>query len=192
MDAELLRRAQNGDDDALQQLIDEHLPGLRAYLRLRMGPEVRRWETVSDLAQSVCGELIRSVDGVEYRGDAAFKQWLFTMARRKIVEKQRYWKADKRDIGRLVTHGGADNRDPVADAICDALGGPADVLERRERVARIEAALDEMPELEREVILLTRLAGLTSAQVAERIERSESAVRNLLARALGRLSRKLG
>jgi DNA-directed RNA polymerase specialized sigma24 family protein len=52
-----------------------------------------------------------------------------------------------------------------------------------EEFERIEAAFDQLSEEHREVISLAHLAGLLRAEIAERIQRSEGAVRVLLHRA---------
>ena len=59
----------------------------------------------------------------------------------------------------------------------------------REELECIETAFDELPERYREVITLSRVCGLTTAELAERLELSEHYARTLLSRALARLSR---
>jgi type IV pilus assembly protein PilW len=65
---------------------------------------------------------------------------------------------------------------------------PSGVLQAREEVERIEAAFDALPDDYREVITLSRIVGLSHAEIAERSGRSEGATRTLLYRALGRLA----
>ena len=61
----------------------------------------------------------------------------------------------------------------------------------REELERIESAFDRLPEEYREVITLARIAGLSRAEIAERMGRREGAVRTLLSRALARLAELL-
>lgn len=171
--------------------MQEHLPGLRAYIRLRMGPRVRRWETESDMAQSVCVEALEQLEEFEYRGQSAFRQWLFTAALRKIVEKDRYLSAEKRNTDQIVTNAIGASLDPIAGLVCRAFGSPSECAEEREMMERIERALDRMSEGEREVILLSRLAGRSTREIGDHMDRTESAVRALLVRALASLARHL-
>ena len=60
-----------------------------------------------------------------------------------------------------------------------------------ELLARLEAAFEELAEDEREVVLLSRVAGLSRAEVAQTMGRTENAVRNLLHRTLVKLAEKL-
>lgn len=52
----------------------------------------------------------------------------------------------------------------------------------------MEQAFEKLPEDYREVILLVRVAGLPYAAAAEQMGRTEPSIRNLLSRALSRLS----
>jgi RNA polymerase sigma-70 factor (ECF subfamily) len=191
-DETLFRLAQKGDRAALEALLERHLPALRAYIRLRMGPRVRRWEAESDLAQSVCAEAIGNLDDIEYRNESAFRQWLFSAALHKLVTKDRYFRAQKRDTDRVLTNlPGPEGTDPMVALVCRNLATPSEHAEEREAMERVERALDQMSETEREVILLSRLAGRSTREIAEHMDRSEAAVRALLARALATLSRHL-
>ena len=89
---DLMRKATSGDGAAMDRLLERHLPALRAFVRLRAGPAVAEHESNSDLVQSVCREVLEGAGAFEYRGEAAFKSWLFTTALRKIVEKDRYYR----------------------------------------------------------------------------------------------------
>ena len=189
----LITRASDGDDEAIGVLLERHLPALRAYLRLRMGPHIRRWETESDVAQSVCLEILKSLQDFAYRGESAFRHWLFTAAQHKLVERDRYYRAQKRDPARLQTGppATASTDDPVVREMCRAVGTPSEHAVGRETLERIEAALDCLPEDGREVILLSRLAGLSNAEIAEAMGKSESAVTTMLCRSLAELARML-
>ena len=183
----LITRAGEGDPTAIGTLLDRHLPALRAYIRLRMGPRVRRWDTEQDLAQSVCLETLENLDGFVYRGEAAFRQWLFTMARRKLADRDVYLNAEKRDVDLVITNAG-DTDGALAKEIHAAFGTPSQLAMRGETLERIEQALDELPEESREVILMSRLAGLSTGEIAEKLGKQPSSVRSLLCRALARLS----
>ncbi len=55
-------RVPDGDPESIEALLAEHLPGLRAYVRLRMGPDLRAKESASDLVQSACCEILEHSD----------------------------------------------------------------------------------------------------------------------------------
>jgi RNA polymerase sigma-70 factor, ECF subfamily len=61
-----------------------------------------------------------------------------------------------------------------------------------EQSARLEAALEALPEPHREVIVLRKLEELSFAQIGERLGRSEDACRMLFARAMAALTLRMG
>ena len=166
----------------------QHLPGLRAWLRLRMGPGLRARETPDDLVQSVAREVLLGLDGFEWRGEAAFRHWLYLKAQRKLVDKARFV--------------GAEQRTPAKERDLDALASgvvaglvaesPSHAAVGAEDVQRIEAAFAELPGDWQEAVSLHKLCGMSVPEVAARMQRSEGAVRNLIWRGLSRLALRIG
>lgn len=178
-------------NDRVDERLAEHLPAVRAYIRLRMGARVRRWETESDIAQSVCREALAGIDRIEYRGPAELRHWLFQAALRKIVEKDRFLRAEKRDVDLVRTNAVRPGDDESVRDVCRSLAGPSQVAIGREALERIESALDDMADIEREVVLRSRLAGQSTAEIAEALDRTEAAIRGVRTRALVKLAAKL-
>jgi len=187
-DAALYDRARSGDRVAIATLLERHVPRLRAYLRLKAGPLVRRRERTSDLVQSVCLELLGNIEQFEYRGEAAFRHWLYTAALRKVIAKDAYWRAQKREAGRDHVDGGQSEADVLLLAEYRRLSTPSQNALARDELERIESAFEHLSEEHREVILLARVAGLDRTQIGAAMGRSEGAIRVLLHRALARLA----
>ncbi len=170
-----------GDASVALALLQQYLPRLRAFVRSRLGPELRARESNSDVVQSVCRELIEDKDGFRYEGETAFRGWLFTTALNKVRAKVRHHRQDRRDQQREADSSRAMS---VAD---DSRASPSHAALTNERVSILEAALDTLSESDREVIALTRLAGLPIADVATRLGKSIEATRKQSGRALVRL-----
>ncbi len=173
--------------DARQQIDDllaAQLPSLRAFIRLRVGPEVRAHESCSDLVQSVCRELVEDWSQLTFANEAALRGWLFTTALNKVRSRARAMHRQCRDVEREV-------RGPAASELLRsfaAFGTPSAEVVTQEQIERLETAFDELSEDHREVITLARLAGLPLAEVGERMGgRSPAAVTMLLGRALAAL-----
>jgi RNA polymerase sigma factor (sigma-70 family) len=166
--------------------LQEYLPRLRAFVRARLDPELRRRESDSDVVQSVCRELLEHQQGFEYRGESQFRGWLFTAALNKVREKMRFHRQACRAVQREDAASSsflpADPHSSVRPSYA-ALAG--------ERASILEAALDCLCESDREVIALARLAGLPMAEVAARVGKNVAAARKQLGRALLRLSAEL-
>lgn len=182
--AALVAAAKRQDRPAIEQLLVRHLPGLEAFVRLRMGPGMRAVATPPDLVQSVCREVLQDLSGFEFRGEAPFRAWLFTCAENKLREKHRYHHAEKRDVGAQVSLPDASTFLPAYRTLCT----PSRDMEMREAIQRVEAAFDQLPDDYREAVTLHKLCGLSHAEIAERMNRSEGAVRNLVYRGISRLA----
>lgn len=184
-DAETLAAATRGDPAAVNHLLERYLPGLRAFVRLRAGATVQGREEHSDIVQSACRDVLENLDRYKHGGDEGFRRWLYRTALRKIADRYEYYKAKKRDVGRegpLGSHGSAAR---------DRAPSPSQHAIAKEEAARIERALDGMPDDYREVVVLSRYVGLSHREIAAEMGRSELAVRTLLSRALARLAELL-
>ena len=187
--AEPVRAARDGDRHALEQLVTLHTGPLAAFVRARAGDLVREQESVDDLVQSVCREALSDLSRIEYRGDREFRSWLFLLATRKILDRKKFYRRERRDIGRVAAL-----PDAGVSRLLDAYGTvatPSRIASAREELARIENAIGELPEPQRDAVLYVKLLGIPYADVAERLGRSESAVRGLVARGLTELAERL-
>lgn len=182
----LARLAADGDHGALDQLLERHLPSVRAYVRCHMGPELRARESTSDVVQSVCRELLMHRDAFQHPDENGFQAWLFTTARRKIANRARDLLQQKRDARREV-HDLTESAVGALGAAYSRISTPSGKAMVAEEVARLEEALHRLPDEQREVITLAHLAGLSRAQIGVHMQRSEEAVRALLHRAMARL-----
>ena len=178
-----------GDREALERLLVRYLGPLRGFVRLNCGPLVRAKESCSDLVQSVCREALLDLDKFEYRGEAAFRHWLFQRAHRKILRRNQFFKREKRDVRRETPSPGGDNSVAEADLL-DAYGllcTPSMQVAGREAIERIESAVDQLPEAQREAVLLHRMVGMEYAEIAAQTGKSEGAIRTNVYRGLAHL-----
>ncbi len=176
-----------------ESLLGQNLPALRAFVRLRTSHKLRQLESHVDLVQSVCREAFTARGGLEYRGDQEFRNWLFTFAKRKLVERDRYWKSEKRDIKRVARAQVTENGDRDWNLIDQyaTFSTPSMHARSREEIERVERAFDRLSEEQGEVVSLVRIGGLTHADAAEAMGCSEDNSRQLLRRALVRLAIEL-
>ena len=176
------RAAAKGDAEALSALLDRYLPDVRAFVRLRTGPELRAHESCSDVVQSVCREILEHADVFEHPSENGFKRWLYATALRKIQARYRHWGAEKREAARATPLSEGSDQE-LLDRY-GAFTSPSHRAIVREEVERIESAFEHLPEDYREVITLAHIVGLSRSEIAEHMGRSEGAVRTLLHRAL--------
>jgi len=196
---QLITRASHGDAIAVDELLDRHLPALRAYVRLRVGPALRARESTSDIVQSACRDVLANLERFEYGGEAGFKAWLYATALRKIADRAEYWGAQKRNAAREVppaapgtSNGGlSDGFAGVVDVYRN-VASPSQQAVGREALEQLESAFDRLSDEQREIIVLARVVGLSHAELAQRLQCNEVAARKRLFRALAALSVALG
>lgn len=169
----VLAAARTGAEWALAALYQEFHPGLLRYLRA---------QEPNDGEDLVTETWLDAAAGLDrFQGDeCAFRRWLFTIARRRLIDHRR-----------------RRQRSPYSGTGVDALGGrpgPDDtegaVLAAYETEAAL-ARIAALPPDQAEVILLRVLAGLDVADVAEIVGKKPGAVRVLQHRALHRLAEQL-
>lgn len=179
-----LAAVRRGDRGALETVLQRHLPALHAWLERRAGAGLRTRESISDLAQSVCREVLHDLDDFEPRGEASFRNWLIQQAERKLVDRHRYHYRQARDPGRLDSDVGSERLPGRGQT-------PSQVLASTEETARIRALVAALPDDQAEAIFLHRIEGLEYPDIADRLGRSEAAVRALVARGLATLAGRL-
>ncbi|MCC7015150.1 MAG: sigma-70 family RNA polymerase sigma factor [Planctomycetes bacterium] len=188
----LAHSASRGDPQAVDELLAELVPDLRRYLAHHAGAMVGAKESSSDLAQSVCREVLERLrsERLEYRGAAEFRQWVFNAALYKLQARRRFYLAAMRDAGREQGLDAPGGESSGADGGARDAGqaSPSEAAVLREEVERLRAALSKLPENYRQVIHLAHVDGLSHKEIAERLGISEANSRVLLSRALARLA----
>lgn len=185
---DLLRRSTAGDPAALRELVVRNLPGLRAFVRLRMSPLLRARESASDIVQSTCEDVLRELADFDWRGEEAFRGWLYTVVWNKLRNRERDVRAGRRDARREAP---LDESEAVDRQLADCYAAvltPTEHVIAEERARQLEAAFDELPDHYREVLTLSRIARLSRAEIAAHTGQSEASVRSTLTRALAALS----
>ena len=188
---QLIERTRSGDAAALGELLTRHLNSLQGYLRLRCGGALREHESCSDLAQSVCREVLADLSAFEYRGEAAFRRWLFEAAVRKLKDRARYWGRGKRDAWQVEPMI-SDTNDSEVLSCYASFCSPSQGAILREELERIERAFDQLSEDQREVIVLSRVVGMPTNEIAEHVGQTTEYTRVLLSRGLAKLAMLLG
>jgi RNA polymerase sigma-70 factor (ECF subfamily) len=186
--ARLTERAGNGDRQALEALLVEHLPRLQAFVRHRVTKTLRAHEDSADVVQSVCREVLLHAGRFRFANDGAFRQWLFVEALRKMGKRARHHRASKRDAALRTDAVGLPDDSASEIPLGTELTTPSDVAEAREQLALLEGALEQLAAEQREVVTLAYVAGLSRAEIGAAIGKSEGAVRVILHRALTRIA----
>lgn len=184
-------RRSPGGAAPIEQLFARNLPALTAYLRARVGPALSARESVSDLTQSVCREVLDDIETLRFDSEEAFRAYLFLQASRKIVDRSRFHRMAKRDPAReIAMPTEAESRDLLRNLAM--MVTPSRAAVAKEQLERVERAVERLPGNQREAVVLSRVAGIGYGDIARQMSLSESAVRGLVARGLASLAASLG
>ena len=175
---ELVVQAMAGDRDAVARLLEVIRPLVARYCRGRLGPVDRSYLSADDVAQEVCLAVLTALPNYRVQGKP-FLAFVYGIAAHKVI-----------DAHRAVSRG---RTDPVAD-VPDSVeigAGPEQRVLHGELSAQLRALLDELPEKQREILVLRIVVGLSAEETAEIVGASPGAVRVAQHRALGKLRKNI-
>lgn len=181
-DERLLSAYRKGDVEAFEVLLGRYrIPLFNVVLR-----SVRDRGRAEEIYQDVWMRVIERAG--DFRGDAKFSTWLYAIARNHCIDHQRKMK--------FRSHASLDaSPEPESASLGDRLPDRAPSTERlaagRRMQERIAAAVQELPDDQREVFLLRQLQGLAFAEVAEVVGVSVPTAKSRMRYALERLQRAL-
>jgi RNA polymerase sigma-70 factor (ECF subfamily) len=158
-------RAKEGDQDALRFLYVSYSNNIYGYVR----SIVRDDHEAEDVTQHVFAKLMSSVVGYDDRG-VPFFAWLLRLAHNVAIDHLRA------------------NRSMPTETVIDPNSSSDSEIDYSETV---RTALARLPEEQRQVVVLRHLVGLTPAEIADRMGRSEGSIHGLHHRGRRALQREL-
>ncbi len=161
-DETLIRRAQNGDVNAVGALYDRHRQRIFRYVRARV------YNT--HLAQDLTGEIfLKMVANLPHYREMGvpFSAWLYRIAHNYIINS----------LQKDKTH----QHVPIvyANNVSRRQDNPALVVEQQLQLEGIRQGLEQIDETQCEVVILRFLVGLSLKETAATLEKSVSAVKSL-------------
>lgn len=189
---------QQADPDRLGSILQLYWNYLHLLAEAQLDRRLRARFSPSDLVQETLLEAHR--DFPQFRGstEAEFLAWLRQiLVHNLIVAVRRHFKAGKRDVRREVSleQVRADlDTSALSMAAILAQGGtsPHARVQREELLVALADNLAALPQDYREVIVSRHLQGCSFAEIAQRMDRNEGAVRMLWLRAIGQLRARMG
>lgn len=158
---EWLQRAARGDRQACQLLVERHLPGVFHFSR-RM---LRNEQDAEDVAQETFLKLWKAAE--RFEGRSSIRTWLFRVAHNLCIDHMRR----RREVAL-----GEDQDPPTSQP------SPLGLVAERERLERVQRAIDDLPPRQRAAITLVHHEGLPQNEAAEVLGVTVDALESLLAR----------
>ena len=188
----LLAQKQAGDDDAWNQLLDRHRKSLHHMVQLRLDRRIRQRVDVSDVLQDVMIEANRRIDRYLDNPIMDFHLWIRQIAKDRIIDAHRRHRVTKRrSVDREqapVVRGRIDHSTVnLAAQLPDSDITPAAQAIRHEMALQTEAALELLPENDKNIILMRHHEQLSNGEAAVALDISEAAASMRYLRALKKL-----
>ncbi len=160
----LLEQVRDGDRQAFDQLFARHRPYLRQIVELRLDPRLRARVDPSDVVQDAHLEAFRRLSAYLKQRPMPFRLWLRQIAYDRTLKARRHHLgAARRAVGRELP---LPERSSLVLAQQLFAGGstPSQRLDRRELARRLRQAVAQLPEADREVILMRHFEGLSNSE----------------------------
>jgi RNA polymerase sigma-70 factor (ECF subfamily) len=153
-----LRLCQKGDPAAFAWLLEEYGSRLYGYFFRSTGSR----HSSDDLLQELFVRLFEKMG--EYRHEGRFEHWLFRIAANLVRDR---FRREKRNATEFSFYEKAEDDTNLADAIPAKESGVESRLEHLEQMDQLQRALQELPELDRELILARHYGGLSFNELAD-------------------------
>src|SRR3984885_1189797 len=161
-EAVLVAELQAGSERAFAQLIAQyHQPLYSLIARSLQDPA-----DASDITQEVFIKVFRNIRS--FHGEASLRTWLYRIALHEASNQRRWWSRHKRQEVAMeapyCSHCDADaegESQSLGSTLADGGSSPFDHASQHEVRDRVEAALREVPEAFRTVVILREIEGFT-------------------------------
>ena len=188
----LIDRAAAGDSAALAELFGRYRKRLRAMVRLRLDRRLQGRVDPSDVLQEAYLDVAQQLSSYQAKPEMPFYLWLrLTTGQRLMRLHRQHLGAALRDAGREVSlHRGALPQASSVSLAAQLLGkmtSASKAVERVEIQLQLQAALNGMDEMDREIIALRHFEELSNAEAAQVLGLEPSAASKRYIRALKRL-----
>lgn len=186
----LVHKAKAGEGDALNLLFDRYIPRVLWIVRMRIGSGLRGRMESMDIVQEVMIRAIKAFDQFEAKDEAAFLHWISKLVQNEICDLADYHKAEKRNVAKEVSNRDESTatRSVLSQLPADSIYRPSFQVRLKEDVLQLEAALDQLPEKQREIVIMRQYEGMSFRDIGEKIGSSEDAARMQFARAMDKLT----
>lgn len=156
-DEELLTRLRRGEHDLFGLLVRRHERELYGYLRRYTGDP----ELAADVFQNTCVAVFTKIQ--QYEPGRSARPWLYAIATNQAIDamRRRARRKDARNVPVLpADDDGPDSSASLFDLLERGCPGPDEIAEGEELRLLVRSAVDDLPDLLRQVVILTYFQGM--------------------------------
>jgi RNA polymerase sigma-70 factor (ECF subfamily) len=162
----LIERAKHYEHQALTKLCEFYYTDVYSYICYR----VNNVQDAEDLTDDVFLKMVEAIRSCRARTERSFLAWLFRIANNSVVDHRR--RQAVRD------------HLPLHEKHLPTLAGPEGPVEKKLTRERLQRALLKLTDEQQQVIILRFIEGLSNAETAQILGKSEGAIRSLQHRGL--------
>ncbi|MEM7166451.1 MAG: RNA polymerase sigma factor [Planctomycetota bacterium] len=177
LDAALVEKARSGDREAFDEIVQQLWGPVFVFVRGRINDE----EKARDLAQDT---FLRALDKLDtLRSGQSLMSWIFTIASHRVIDcyRRQGTQPKMRGYDTEIDGDGLTGRAPTGRDFTEA--APTLGVEQAEDAERLQAAMQQLHDRYRAVLILRYWSGMSPAQIARLLGEPEGTIRNRIFRA---------
>ena len=187
----LLHRIELGDPIAFDRLFNRHRGELKRMVELRLDSKLRQRLDASDVVQEAHLDAFRRIEDYLQRRPMPFRIWLRKNTQERLAKVRRdNIDAAMRSVDREQTLPDKSSL-LIAGRILGREPSPSENMQREEFRQKVAAAVSDLADIDREVLLMRHAEGLSHREIGYLLDLDAAAVRKRYARALLRLKGRL-
>jgi RNA polymerase sigma-70 factor (ECF subfamily) len=188
-DAALIADLKAGSEEAFGILIAQYHQPLYSLIARSLNDPA----DAADITQEVFIKVFRSIRG--FHGEASLRTWLYRIALHEASNQRRWWSRHKKQ--EITIDSPAESDDDESAGLClsatlaDHADSPFDHASQTETRERVEAALRQLPEAFRTVVILREIEGFAYEEIAEILNVNLGTIKSRLTRGRSALRARL-
>jgi RNA polymerase sigma-70 factor (ECF subfamily) len=185
-EAAIVEQLKAGSEEAFGWLISRYQQPLYSLI-YRVLPDPG---DAADITQEVFVKVFRGIS--RFHGEASLRTWIYRIALHEALNQRRWWSRHRRQEVTIEPEG-SDPEDHfgIRDTLVDPQESPFEIAAHAEISARVEAALREVPEPFRTVVVLRDIEGFGYEEIAEILNANLGTVKSRLMRGRAHLKSRL-
>ncbi len=182
---EFIEKLKSGEAQAFDTLVTRYSADVYALL-MRLTQDA---EEAADLTQETFLSALKAIE--KFRGEADLKTWLFRIAINESRNRFRWWTRRRREKTDSIDAPVGANQTAFSDLLSSSFANPEETILQREREKHLTKALNDLPVIFREAVILCDIEGLSYEEIAAALEINIGTVKSRIARGRDELRRKL-
>lgn len=182
---EFIEKLRQGDAAAFDTFVQRYSSDIYGLL-YRITEDA---EEASDLTQETFLKALKAVK--KFRGDSELKTWLFRIAINQSKNRFRWWKRRKREKTVSLDAPIGQSDTPMSETFSSDSLNPEEMTLQNEREKFLNKALQELPDIFREAVILCDIEGLSYEEISSVLEINMGTVKSRIARGRIELRKRL-